>query len=118
MSTAKVIPLNCRLSLPPGNEAAPLLSPALFSHCLLHSTLRISLHRVLLHQVTTTTKMSTPDFSNIKALLFDVFGTVVDWQGSVHRLLEKRAKSEGIELGDIDLLNFTQQWRAGYMRRT
>lgn len=40
--------------------------------------------------------MSALDFSTVKALLFDVFGTVVDWQGSVHRLLEKRTKSEGI----------------------
>lgn len=45
-----------------------------------------------------TLAMTAPNFSDlgVKALLFDVFGTVVDWQGSVHRLLEKRAKSEGI----------------------
>ncbi|SCZ93819.1 BZ3500_MvSof-1268-A1-R1_Chr6-3g08906 [Microbotryum saponariae] len=62
--------------------------------------------------------MSTSPLLGVEALLFDVFGTVVDWQGSVHRQLQERVKQDEIELGSIDLLQFTKQWRAGYMRRT
>ena len=47
----------------------------------------------------------------IKALSFDVFGTVVDWRGSLIRegqLLEKR---HGIQ---ADWAKFADAWRAGY----
>ena len=45
---------------------------------------------------------------DIKALIFDVFGTVVDWRGSVIR--------EGEELGqeknlDVDWAAFADEWR-------
>ena len=52
------------------------------------------------------------DSTNIKALTFDVFGTVVDWRGSIIR--------EGMELGrkndigDIDWGKFADAWRNGY----
>lgn len=40
---------------------------------------------------------STPSpLAGVKALLFDVFGTVVDWEGSVHKLLEAKVAKEGI----------------------
>jgi 2-haloacid dehalogenase len=47
----------------------------------------------------------------VKALIFDVFGTVVDWRGSVIR--------EGEELGrrknlDIDWAAFADEWRGRY----
>lgn len=32
----------------------------------------------------------TRPLQGVKALLYDVFGTVVDWQGSVHRQLEAK----------------------------
>lgn len=49
--------------------------------------------------------------SKIKALTFDVFGTVVDWYGSI--------VAEGAEFGnthgiDIDWAQFALKWRAGY----
>ena len=51
------------------------------------------------------------DAGRIKALAFDIFGTVVDWRGSIVR--------EGValsaELGiDVDWPAFADAWRAGY----
>ena len=52
------------------------------------------------------------DSTNIKALAFDVFGTVVDWRGSLIR--------EGMELGrkkgivNVDWGQFADAWRKGY----
>ena len=52
------------------------------------------------------------DTKKIKALAFDVFGTVVDWRSSIIR--------EGMELsrnkdgGDIDWAAFADDWRKGY----
>lgn len=46
-----------------------------------------------------------------KALIFDTFGTVVDWRGSI--IAEGKAwnKAKGI---DIDWASFADRWRAGY----
>ena len=33
----------------------------------------------------------------VKALVFDTFGTVVDWRGSVTRMGERLAAAKGIE---------------------
>lgn len=49
--------------------------------------------------------------THIKALVFDVFGTVVDWRGSIIR--EGRALGEKKKI-DIDWVAFTDAWRAGY----
>jgi len=49
--------------------------------------------------------------SDIKALTFDVFGTVVDWRGSVSREIASLAGERGLEI-DADL--FADEWRAGY----
>ena len=46
-----------------------------------------------------------------KALAFDVFGTVVDWRGSVAREVEALAASRHI---GIDGAAFADAWRAGY----
>jgi 2-haloacid dehalogenase len=48
----------------------------------------------------------------VKALLFDVFGTVVDWRGSIVRLGSDFATQHG--LGRIDWDSFARAWRAGY----
>ncbi|KAK4331501.1 hypothetical protein RTBOTA2_000977 [Rhodotorula toruloides] len=62
---------------------------------------------------------------NVRAVLFDQFGTLTDWQGSISRLLAEEARktdessgagSKGLQ--SIDWLLFTQVWRDGYMRRT
>jgi 2-haloacid dehalogenase len=43
----------------------------------------------------------------VKALIFDVFGTVVDWRGSI--------VAEGaVLLPDLDWARFADRWRAGY----
>ena len=49
---------------------------------------------------------------NVKALLFDTFGTVVDWRGSVARQVARLAKPKGIQ--DLDADAFARAWRAGY----
>ena len=48
---------------------------------------------------------------NVKAMTFDVFGTVVDWRSSIAR----EAKIMGDQKGfDFDWDNFADKWRAGY----
>ena len=47
----------------------------------------------------------------VRALVFDVFGTVVDWRGSLIR--EGRAFGQEKHL-DIDWAAFADAWRAGY----
>jgi 2-haloacid dehalogenase len=49
---------------------------------------------------------------NIRACLFDVFGTVVDWRTSVSRDLAAFAKEKGIP--GIDWLEFAVEWRKLY----
>jgi 2-haloacid dehalogenase len=46
-----------------------------------------------------------------KALAFDVFGTVVDWRGSIVREMDKVANVKGLA---IDSGAFVDAWRAGY----
>jgi 2-haloacid dehalogenase len=55
--------------------------------------------------------MSPVRGSEVKALVFDVFGTVVDWRGSLireGRLLGRRNKLQ------VDWTAFADAWRAGY----
>ena len=47
----------------------------------------------------------------VKALAFDVFGTVVDWRGSIIREVTAFGAARGI---DVDWAGFTDGWRAGY----
>lgn len=49
--------------------------------------------------------------SAIKALLFDVFGTVVDWRGSMSRDLHEFGQRKGLER---DWTAFADAWRALY----
>ena len=49
--------------------------------------------------------------ANIKALTFDVFGTVVDWYGSIVAEGEEFGNTHGIA---IDWAQFALKWRAGY----
>lgn len=48
----------------------------------------------------------------IKALTFDVFGTVVDWRGSIAREAEAFFAKHGIS--GVDPVAFAMQWRALY----
>ena len=51
--------------------------------------------------------ISSDKLENIKVLTFDVFGTVVDWHGSIVR------EVEAMKL-DVDSNEFALAWRAGY----
>ncbi len=51
------------------------------------------------------------DLSNIKACVFDTFGTVLDWRASVSRQVAEVAETKGVE-GDWN--DFTDQWRGYY----
>src|SRR5262249_16734712 len=52
-----------------------------------------------------------PQFASVKALVFDTFGTVVDWRTSVAREIETVAQRRGL---NIDGAKFADAWRAGY----
>lgn len=54
----------------------------------------------------------------VKALLFDVFGTVVDWRSSVISELEALGEQSGIAPGTTDWAKFAQEWRMGYIVNT
>ena len=47
----------------------------------------------------------------VSALTFDVFGTVVDWRGSIIREGAGWGKAKGL---DVDWARFADRWRAGY----
>jgi len=47
----------------------------------------------------------------VKALLFDVFGTVVDWRAGVIRDVAAAAGRAGVP---VDAAQFADQWRGGY----
>ena len=49
--------------------------------------------------------------ASINALVFDVFGTVVDWRGSIIREGALLGKRKGI---DVDWVAFADAWRGGY----
>ena len=52
--------------------------------------------------------MTYPD---VRALTFDVFGTVVDWRSSIIREGERLAQAKGL---DVDWGRLADAWRAGY----
>ena len=49
--------------------------------------------------------------AGVKALIFDTFGTVVDWRGSIIEEGNAWSKAKGL---NIDWARFTDRWRAGY----
>lgn len=49
--------------------------------------------------------------SRVKAIVFDVFGTVVDWRGSTIAELEAYARGRGL---DLDCTRFADEWRGLY----
>ncbi|KAK8097175.1 HAD-like domain-containing protein [Apiospora kogelbergensis] len=78
--------------------------------------------------------MSPSELGNVHALLFDVFGTVVDWRSTVVAELTSRGREKSnspasdsltpalrsrlTELTDADWATFAQQWRASYGKFT
>ena len=51
------------------------------------------------------------DTSNVKAFIFDVFGTVVDWRTSITLQCERFGETKGIER---DWASFADAWRRKY----
>ncbi len=51
------------------------------------------------------------DTTNVKAFIFDVFGTVVDWRGSIIEQCENFGRVKGIE---ADWAAFADAWRGQY----
>ncbi|MDP6416456.1 MAG: haloacid dehalogenase type II [Gammaproteobacteria bacterium] len=49
--------------------------------------------------------------NSVKALVFDVFGTVVDWRSSIIREGQLLAARKGFE---VDWAEFADRWRGGY----
>jgi 2-haloacid dehalogenase len=54
---------------------------------------------------------SNPDLATVKALVFDTFGTVVDWRSSITQEVAQLAKRKGLT---VDAEKFADAWRAGY----
>jgi 2-haloacid dehalogenase len=54
---------------------------------------------------------STRTVASVKALVFDTFGTVVDWRGSIIEEGMAWGKTRGIT---VDWARFADRWRAGY----
>ena len=51
------------------------------------------------------------ELAAVKALVFDVFGTVVDWRGSISREVRELARQKGWR---VNAAKFADAWRAGY----
>jgi len=51
------------------------------------------------------------DFNRVRALVFDTFGTVVDWRTSVTQQVQELATRKGLK---VDAIKFADSWRAGY----
>ena len=54
---------------------------------------------------------SNPQVASVKALVFDTFGTVVDWRTSVMQEIAELARRKGLT---VDGAKFADAWRAGY----
>ena len=61
--------------------------------------------------VSTKTYAQAATMTGVKALVFDTFGTVVDWRSSVAAEVAALAKQKGFS---IDAAKFADAWRAGY----
>ena len=60
---------------------------------------------------TTTQNPVSASLTSVKALVFDVFGTVVDWRTSVATQVEELARRKGLK---VDGAAFADAWRAQY----
>ncbi len=67
--------------------------------------------RAMASGLTQTGVRSKPELASVKALVFDTFGTVVDWRTSVTQEVERLAKRKGLK---VAAAKFADAWRAGY----
>src|SRR5262245_38246110 len=68
-------------------------------------------HRVHASATDQTGNTQGPSRRSPKALVFDVFGTVVDWRSSVAAQVQDLAKRKGFA---VDGAKFADAWRAAY----
>lgn len=61
--------------------------------------------------MTSASQVSSARELSVEALTFDVFGTVVDWRGSIIREGRLLSREKGIE---VDWAELADRWRAGY----
>jgi 2-haloacid dehalogenase len=69
------------------------------------------LRPVLEQQAARNLQEVKPQLTNVKALVFDTFGTVVDWRSSVIAEGTIWGKTKGLNINWVD---FADQWRLGY----
>ena len=50
--------------------------------------------------------------AEVKVVLFDTFGTIVDWRGSIKKIGERLGEQK--QMPDVDWDSFAREWRAGY----
>src|SRR3974377_541157 len=55
--------------------------------------------------------MAQTGITGVKALVFDTFGTVVDWRGSIAEEGAAWGKARNL---NIDWAHFADRWRSGY----
>jgi 2-haloacid dehalogenase len=66
---------------------------------------------VLAQEATGGAQMVKRELANVKACVFDTFGTVVDWRSSVIAEATTWGKAKGL---NINWADFTDDWRKGY----
>lgn len=66
---------------------------------------------VLAQQAKRNQRVVKPELANVKALVFDTFGTVVDWRSSVVAEGMIWGKAKGLTINWAD---FADRWRMGY----
>lgn len=66
---------------------------------------------ILAQQTKSNKRAIQPELANVKALVFDTFGTVVDWRSSVIAQGRTWGAAKGL---NIDWVYFTDRWRLGY----
>ena len=69
------------------------------------------LRPVLAQQPKRNPQEVSPELANVKALVFDTFGTVVDWRSSVIAEGKAWGKAKGL---NINWADFADRWRLGY----
>jgi 2-haloacid dehalogenase len=69
------------------------------------------LRPVLAKQATDAPQEVAPKLANVKALVFDTFGTVVDWRSSVIAEGMAWGAAKGLHINWVD---FADRWRLGY----
>lgn len=57
------------------------------------------------------------DFSRFKALTFDVYGTLIDWEPHIKAFFRKWAEHHGVEAGDDEFIAAFDDARAHYQMR-